>query len=171
MKVGKHKHNQGFTIVEVLMVLAVAGLIFAIVFAAVPRVQRGRRDTERKQQLATLIAEIESYGSNNRGNFPSTTVNNPGIGSPTGEIITLIESFIETSSDDFADPLTSTSYKESINNSTSVVGVFPQNTGDIYYSSQASCNSTNDQLEAEPVGRTFGAVIKLENGYFCLDNV
>jgi prepilin-type N-terminal cleavage/methylation domain-containing protein len=35
----------GFTIIEVVLVLAIAGLIFLIVFLALPALQRSQRDT------------------------------------------------------------------------------------------------------------------------------
>ena len=38
----------GFTIIEVVLVLAIAGLIFLMVFIALPALQRSQRDTERR---------------------------------------------------------------------------------------------------------------------------
>ena len=55
----KHKQNNnkyGFTIIEVVLVLAVAGLIFLMVFIALPTLQRSQRDTQRKNQ-ANLIRD------------------------------------------------------------------------------------------------------------------
>ena len=43
------KSNQGFTIIEVMIVLAIAGLILLIVFLAVPALQRNGRNTTKKQ--------------------------------------------------------------------------------------------------------------------------
>ena len=40
------QHNKkGFTIIEVVLVLAIAGLIFLMVFVALPALQRGQRDS------------------------------------------------------------------------------------------------------------------------------
>ena len=39
----------GFTIIEVVLVLAIAGLIFLMVFVALPALQRSQRDTQRKK--------------------------------------------------------------------------------------------------------------------------
>ena len=39
------KNKKGFTIIEVVLVLAVAGLIFLMVFLALPALQRAQRDT------------------------------------------------------------------------------------------------------------------------------
>lgn len=65
------KSKSGFTIIEVVLVLAIAGLIFLIVFLAVPALQRSQRDTARKNDLGRLVAAIQSYQSNNRGELPS----------------------------------------------------------------------------------------------------
>ena len=42
----KHKQKQGFTIIEVVLVLAIAALIFLMVFMALPALQRSQRDTQ-----------------------------------------------------------------------------------------------------------------------------
>ena len=44
----KHKLNHGFTIIEVVIVIAVAGLIFLMVFLAVPTLGRSQRYTAKK---------------------------------------------------------------------------------------------------------------------------
>lgn len=50
----KHKLNKGFTIIEVVLVLAIAGLIFLAVFLALPALQRNQRDTQRKKRHVTV---------------------------------------------------------------------------------------------------------------------
>ena len=59
-----------FTIIEVVLVLAIAGLIFLMVFIALPTLQRNQRDTQRKNDMARLKTAMDSYKSNNRGNLP-----------------------------------------------------------------------------------------------------
>ena len=59
-----------FTIIEVVLVLAIAGLIFLMVFIALPALQRNQRDTQRKNDMSRLKTTIDSYKSNNRGNLP-----------------------------------------------------------------------------------------------------
>ena len=59
-----------FTIIEVVLVLAIAGLIFLMVFIALPALQRNQRDTQRKNDMSRLKTAIDSYKSNNRGNLP-----------------------------------------------------------------------------------------------------
>lgn len=72
MKTVTLKNKDGFTIIEVVLVLAIAGLIFAMVFLALPALQRSMRDTERKKNIGELMTIILTYKSNNRGKIPST---------------------------------------------------------------------------------------------------
>ena len=66
-----HKNQTGFTIVEVMIVLAIAGLILAIVFIAVPALQRNSRNTGRRADLGNLRAQLETWTSNNGGKIPA----------------------------------------------------------------------------------------------------
>ena len=50
-----------------MLVLAIAGLIFLMVFIALPALQRSQRDTQRKQDMARVAAAYNSYVANNRG--------------------------------------------------------------------------------------------------------
>lgn len=63
---------KGFTIIEVVLVLAIAGLIFLMVFIALPALQAGQRDTARKSDVSNVAAAVNSYSSANRGGFPTT---------------------------------------------------------------------------------------------------
>lgn len=67
------KKEKGFTIIEVVLVLAIAGLIFLMVFIALPALQRSQRDTQRRTDLGRLQTAITNYASNNRGSLPSTS--------------------------------------------------------------------------------------------------
>ena len=68
----KRDYNEGFTIIEVALVLAIAGLIFLMVFIALPAVQRTQRDAKRRDDIGTLLTAIQKYQSNNRGALPDT---------------------------------------------------------------------------------------------------
>lgn len=59
--------QSGFTIIEVTLVLAVAGLIFLTVFFAVPQIQKAQRDTQRKATLLQLAQIVATYKDDNRG--------------------------------------------------------------------------------------------------------
>jgi len=61
----KDKKFGGFTIVEVIIVIAIAGIILAIIFLAVPALQRGSRDNYRRNYAARVLAAIEEYHGRN----------------------------------------------------------------------------------------------------------
>lgn len=64
------KKAKGFTIIEVLIVLAIAGLILSIVFIAVPQLQRNARDTKRQSIANRMSSELDSFAGNNSGTYP-----------------------------------------------------------------------------------------------------
>lgn len=68
----KLQSNQsGFTIIEVLIVLAIAGLIMLIVFLAVPALQRNSRNTQRRDDISKLLGLVTEYGGNNNNTIPT----------------------------------------------------------------------------------------------------
>lgn len=64
-------NKKGFTIIEVVLVLGIAGLIFLMVFIALPALQRNRRDTQRTSDISRLAAALTNYQTNNSGAIPS----------------------------------------------------------------------------------------------------
>lgn len=81
--------EKGFTIIEVMIVLAIAGLILLIVFLAVPALQRNSRNTQRKNDAAKLASLISEYESNNNGSAPTSF----GTGTAAGTLNVSGESF------------------------------------------------------------------------------
>ncbi len=77
------RRTEGFTIIEVLIVLAIAGLILLIVFLAVPALQRNSRNTNRKNDVAALSGAVVEYEQNNNGDQP----NQAAAGATTPEIL------------------------------------------------------------------------------------
>ena len=67
------RSKKGFTIIEVVLVLAIAGLIFLMVFIALPALQRSQRDTQRRNDMARVATAITQYQSNNSGSLPFNT--------------------------------------------------------------------------------------------------
>lgn len=72
----KLKNNQGFTIIEVMIVLAVAALIILIVLLAVPALQRSSRNTAIKNDASALASGSSTYQSNNDGAMPQVLTQN-----------------------------------------------------------------------------------------------
>ena len=76
----KRDFKKGFTIIEVVLVLAVAGLIFIMVFVALPALQRSQRDNARRDDLMNFVSQVKKYQTNNRGALPgkSNTISSGG---------------------------------------------------------------------------------------------
>ena len=67
-------NNKGFTIVEVLIVLAIAGAILAAILIAVPALQRNSRNTTLKRSATLLVSSIQEVEAAN-GGVPPTSWN------------------------------------------------------------------------------------------------
>ncbi|MDO4508139.1 MAG: type II secretion system protein [Candidatus Saccharibacteria bacterium] len=68
-----NKRN-GFTIIEVVLVLGIAGLIFAMTFVALPALWKSQRDAERENDITTFVQDLKSFQTdNNRGALPSSS--------------------------------------------------------------------------------------------------
>jgi len=66
-----HNNSQsGFTLIEVLIVLAIAALVLLIVFLAVPAARRVERDNTRKAFVSFAAAQLDEYYQNNSREFP-----------------------------------------------------------------------------------------------------
>lgn len=73
------KNQKGFTIIEVLIVLAIAGLIMVIVFLAVPALQRNSRNTQRTADASKIAAAVAQCMANRNG----VTTSCDNVGSST----------------------------------------------------------------------------------------
>lgn len=110
MKKANTKYK-GFTIIEVVLVLAIAGLIFLMVFIALPALQRSQKDTQRRSDLSRFMSQIESYQTNNRNALPGSTMT-AVTGVLNDKKSTLSDSgwagfyknYLLAGTDDFADP-------------------------------------------------------------------
>lgn len=73
------KKQEGFTIIEVLIVLAIAGLIMLIVFLAVPALQRNSRNTQRTSDASRIATAVSNWVSNNNGKVFTAGTGNANI--------------------------------------------------------------------------------------------
>jgi len=70
------QRNDGFTIIEVLIVLAIAGLMMMVVFLAVPALQRNARNSQRESDTSRVAAAVQEIVNNNNGNTAGVTTAN-----------------------------------------------------------------------------------------------
>ena len=85
------KKSRGFTIVEISLVLAIAGLIIVMAFVALPSLWSSQRDADRRANVMNLITALKTYQTNNsRGALPTGgnqtyTLENPVTSSGTAD--------------------------------------------------------------------------------------
>ena len=75
----KNNKSKGFTIIEVLIVLAIAALILLIVFLAVPQLNNNFHDYQRKQDAAKIKTILLQYYTDHQSDpwpFPGGYTNN-----------------------------------------------------------------------------------------------
>ncbi|HUD08216.1 MAG TPA: type II secretion system protein [Candidatus Saccharimonadales bacterium] len=70
-KLNEGNKEKGFTIIEVMIVLAIAGLILLIIFLAVPALQRNVRNTQRKTDVTAIAAAVSTYMNDNDEQVPT----------------------------------------------------------------------------------------------------
>lgn len=65
--------QRGFTLIEVILVLAIAALIFLMIFVALPALQASQRDTARKNDAGIVSSAVTKYTSSEREPIDSST--------------------------------------------------------------------------------------------------
>lgn len=135
----------GFTIIEVVLVLAIAGLIFMMVFIALPNLQRAQRDTQRRTALGQVASAVQQYQANNNGRLP---------GAASGSSL---PSTYEAEKEGAADQQTLDSLcSSSTNVKTAVAKCFVVR----YLNSAAVDTSTEKNSFVDPDGWTYGLTVE-----------
>lgn len=147
----KPKKEGGFTIIEVVLVLAIAGLIFLIVFLALPALQRSQRDTQRKNDLSRFMSQLTQYQSNHQGAIPTGTGDNAWN-------TNFVSQYLTNNGQTFNDPQTGVQYNVDIYTNTTTQ---PSAAGDMFAYVGYTC--TNGSL-AGGTARSVAALVKLEQG-------
>lgn len=84
------KMKKGFTLIEIVIVLAIAALIMVVVFLAVQGAQRNQRDQTRRDIVQRTKAQLEQAKGNNNGTYPAAdaTFANTYMGATSGTLAT-----------------------------------------------------------------------------------
>jgi len=131
-----NRKSKGFTIIEVVLVLAIAGLIFMMVFIALPALQRSQRDTQRKSDLSRAMTGVTSYTQNNNGSLPTNWA-------------TFTTQYLTKAGDSFIDPsgagdndTSATYYGFKSSSAVTLASSFDSTTQNIiYYTTGATCGA------------------------------
>jgi prepilin-type N-terminal cleavage/methylation domain-containing protein len=186
----KTKRAEGFTIIEVMIVLAIAGLIMVIVFIAVPQLQRNQRDNARQNIANRVKAEIETYAGNNQGVYPFSagSANNYAGTACTSNVTgcwdNFVTNYIANGKVKTADPSTgadvvatggtvTTGAPQACADATCSAATKPTNKGEFVVVYAAACDGENlKQSGSNSLKvRTYSVMIGLDRGNkYCVDN-
>ncbi len=154
MNVQTNKQEKGFTIIEVVLVLAIAGLIFLMVFIALPALQRSQRDTQRRDDASRFISQLSSYATNNNGNVPTFAQLSGASG--------FANAYLKSDVGEFNDPQTGDAYTFNATTAT---------TKQFQYVKGQTCNGETITTGAAQGSRVAAVRVQLEgSGFFCQDN-
>lgn len=154
MNVAQTNKEKGFTIIEVVLVLAIAGLIFLMVFIALPALQRNQRDTQRKNDLSRAQTAVQNFQSNNRNKLPVTQA----------EWNSLRSNYLQSGGDTFDDPSRGT-YQFALSGEPA----FDPETPRIYIAAGKTCEG--ESLSEDTSSNKVALRLKLEGGGIaCVNN-
>lgn len=153
--------QKGFTIIEVVLVLAIAGLIFLMVFIALPALQRNQRDSQRKSDIGRVQTALTSYQSNNRNALPAAD---------DAGWTKFADAYLKVDGDTFEDP----SFGSYIFKYKTALDVPGENnrvseTGEIWVVGNSTCEG--ETVVSAKGTRKVSVVVKLEGGgIYCVNN-
>jgi len=134
------KSDSGFTIIEVMIVLAIAALILLIVFLAVPALQRNSRNTSRKNDIGRVASALNEWESNHNGVTFTAGASNANITEVINSVGTLSQYTPVAAASIGANSFTVTTGAQSA----MVGGTNNVNVGSIQVVTGAHCNPNSD---------------------------
>ncbi len=160
------KKDEGFTIIEVMIVLAIAGLILVVVLIAIPQLQRNQRNSARQQMLSRISTELSSFAGSNSGSFPAQNTADTAGNFGTG--VTDTNSFLGKyiKGVNVNDPSTGSAVGFAVGTPATAPAQ-----GEVKYVLSAECGADGSMTALSGQNRKFALAIGLEGGRaYCLDN-
>lgn len=71
-KLKELRAKEGFTIIEVIIVLVIGAVIMLAVFLVVPQLQRTQRNSRQQANARRILTGIQQFASNNNNAFPTS---------------------------------------------------------------------------------------------------
>lgn len=152
------KRIRGFTLIEIVLVIAIAGLIFMVLFIALPAVQRSIRDNQRRQAADNLLAQLEVFRSQH-GHYPLSAAEQA--------------KFSSSYKVDFTDPTTGNTYSAKYSSVLFSTHTDAPPPGEIIYTTAHWCSSNlSNHVDGDDTNHSIVVVIvRLEIGnFYCNDN-
>lgn len=173
------KSKSGFTIIEVVLVLAIAGLIFLMVFVALPALQRSQRDTARRNDMSRVDTSLIQYQTNNQntgnGDLPGESrwgaLQDGTFPENCNEACRFIQRYMnsgtDTNTNTFKDP-DGTYYNIDIAPASEAIPALTDMDYTVYIRTGAQCSGETAVASA---ARHFAILYRLEGaGIYCIDD-
>jgi len=152
------KRKEGFTIVELLIVIVVIGILAGLVITTYNGIQQKARNTERTTDLKTFQGQLEAYYANN-GSYPGTD----SLGGTSATNVTFIQASMKGMDKETLRDPKGTAGDYSLNNGTTVGGnkytYNPTKDDNTACTSTAAGDCTKYTLTAVPEGSTTNIVL------------
>jgi type II secretory pathway pseudopilin PulG len=152
------RSTQGFTVIEIVLVLAIASLIFLLIFFALPALQRSSRDTQRTQAAQQAMALLDQFRTNT-GRYPTTAA----------DFVVFTSSYPFT----FKDPLTGNAYQIEYSSALFSSHSVPIVDDKIFFTTGHWCTPGGlNMIDGDHLSQFVILVIvrKEIGGYYCIDN-
>jgi len=88
-KLNQLREKDGFTIIEVIIVLVIAAIIMLAVFLVVPQLQRTQRNSRRQNDARRVQSAAEQFAANNSGYYPTQAPGASGVVTTCGTSLIL----------------------------------------------------------------------------------
>jgi prepilin-type N-terminal cleavage/methylation domain-containing protein len=144
-------NRRGFTIVELIVVIAVMGILLILAVINLDSAQANGRDSERKTDIEAISAHLEVYyqsgtdGSTTLGDYPSTVLASSGAAYMTQTLRDINTNSLMAPG--IADP--TQTFIPATNNTQTTAGVTPQPTINQYVYQPLQSDGTLCTLEAQ----------------------
>ena len=184
------KKSSGFTIIETVLVLAIAGLIIVMAFIALPSLWASQRDADRRANVMGFISALKTYQTNNsRGALPTGSgtytaqkpvsgyastnwagliqdyyLKNNNLTDPSGNVYKIRVGTCSASSVATRCYIGDTNFDNNVNASTAPS--FNAANPTIYVVTGATCSETSQVVKTNS-NRSVAAVQVLERGKYC----
>lgn len=161
--------KHGFTIIEVVLVLAIAGLIFLMVFVALPALQRSQRDTQRRSDMSRVATALTNWQANNNNSLPRESKSTDSTDISQNDAKRLLVEYLKGATDnsqsEFKDP-DGSNYRMVIQKGSRTNA----NIHIIYILTGAICSGEKATSSGANAGN-YAIMYKLEgSGTLCMDN-
>lgn len=137
-----NKRDNGFTIVEIMIVMAIIGMMLLAMLLVVPNLRRNARNKQRRDDVGSLISALSEYTSSNSGALPAAA-----------------SDFTGNAKLSYYDAATEVNY---VNSSTAVTSAPGTDANVVYIRNFAKCNGNAIQSTAGATRRNVVAYFHIE---------